>query len=370
MPIETTIELDPGTICARSHAGEAELVAARSGLPLPQRKLLSLIVAPRVFAELVAENRLEPLRAARDLARLADLGLIVLHGPAARGARVVRQAPSPIAADPLQRPMNPGARGVAKARPPRIALIATLVIVMILAWILFGGSATTPASPRAADSNAAAPAARPILGAGNPAPAAFLPTPTAIARESPLPAARERPPDPPRSPGPATTGNRPTDAPGADAPRSSATGRLPDPAPETAAGVPPPATTVATAAPPVPPASAAAAALPEPPPVAMALVTPTPIVPLLQDPARSALRPTMRESPVFPREALAAGVTSGSVTARVTVAATGKVIGVDIVDSQPRKLFDRAVRSALERWQFEPGTETRTTEIEIAFSRD
>ncbi len=369
MPIETIVELDPGTICARSRAGEAELVSARSGLPLPQRKLLSLIVAPRAFAELVAENRLEPLRAARDLARLADLGLIVLHAPAARAARAVRPAPPPIAADPLQRPAKPGARGLAKARSPRIALAATLVMVMILAWIVFGGdSATTPAAPRAGISTVAAPAARPILGAGNPAPAAVLPTAAAVPRESPLPAARERAPDPPRSAVPATAGNRPPDAPVADAPRSSGIGPAPDPAPEPAAAAPPPSTVVAPAAPAASPAPAAAS--PEPAPVAMALVTPTPIVPLLQNPARSALQPTVREAPVFPREALVAGVTSGSVTARVTVAPTGKVIGVDIVDSQPRRLFDRAVRSALERWQFEPGAETRTTEIEIAFSRD
>lgn len=82
-----TIELDPGTICARTNAGELELRAPKSGLTLPQRRTLSLIAAPQVFAELAAEHHLEPVRLARDLARLGELGLIVLHVPPERTAR-------------------------------------------------------------------------------------------------------------------------------------------------------------------------------------------------------------------------------------------------------------------------------------------
>jgi hypothetical protein len=80
-------ELDPGTICARTNAGELELRAARSGLTLPQRRALSLISAPQVFAELAAEHRLDPTRLGRGLVRLSELGLIVLHVPPARMAR-------------------------------------------------------------------------------------------------------------------------------------------------------------------------------------------------------------------------------------------------------------------------------------------
>jgi hypothetical protein len=86
--IENAMELDPATVCVRTPAGEAELQVARSGLTLPQRKVLSLIVAPQPFAELAALHHMEPARLGRDLARLAELGLIWLHLPAARVARL------------------------------------------------------------------------------------------------------------------------------------------------------------------------------------------------------------------------------------------------------------------------------------------
>ena len=77
----------------------------------------------------------------------------------------------------------------------------------------------------------------------------------------------------------------------------------------------------------------------------------------------------MREAPEFPREAITEGVTSGIVKARVTVDASGKVAGIDIVDAQPRRVFDRAVRAALWHWQFEAGRPNRTAEVEVAFTR-
>ena len=77
----------------------------------------------------------------------------------------------------------------------------------------------------------------------------------------------------------------------------------------------------------------------------------------------------MREAPEFPKEAMTEGVTSGTVKARVTVDASGKVAGIEILDAQPRRVFDRAVRAALWRWQYEPGAPNRTAEVEVAFSR-
>jgi protein TonB len=49
--------------------------------------------------------------------------------------------------------------------------------------------------------------------------------------------------------------------------------------------------------------------------------------------------------PTMPRKALMEG-TSGSVTARATIKG-GKVIAVEIVSSNPRGLFDAAVRAAM-----------------------
>ncbi|MBK6396591.1 MAG: TonB family protein [Betaproteobacteria bacterium] len=83
-----------------------------------------------------------------------------------------------------------------------------------------------------------------------------------------------------------------------------------------------------------------------------------------------ALDPISRESPAFPREALAAGIDKGVVRARLSIDASGRVASVEIVDSQPRRVFDRAVSRTLSRWTYEPGAPGRTTDVEIAFDRE
>jgi protein TonB len=85
--------------------------------------------------------------------------------------------------------------------------------------------------------------------------------------------------------------------------------------------------------------------------------------------AKTALQPIVREAPEFPREAIAEGVASGTVKARVTLDGSGKVTGIEILDAQPRRVFDRAVRAALWRWQYEPGAPNRTADVEVAFAR-
>jgi len=71
----------------------------------------------------------------------------------------------------------------------------------------------------------------------------------------------------------------------------------------------------------------------------------------------------------FPREAIALGLATGNVKARLTVDAHGNVSSVDIVEASHRA-FDRAVREALAHWRFEPGSAGRTTTVDIAFKRD
>ena len=73
--------------------------------------------------------------------------------------------------------------------------------------------------------------------------------------------------------------------------------------------------------------------------------------------------------PEFPREAVVAGAASGMVKARMTIDATGEVTRVEIVDAQPRRVFDRAVVKTLSQWKFSPGGNGRSKEIEIAFKR-
>jgi len=82
------------------------------------------------------------------------------------------------------------------------------------------------------------------------------------------------------------------------------------------------------------------------------------------------LKAVSRDAPDFPREAIAAGVKGGVVNARIHVDPSGKVTAVDIMGVQPSHVFDRAVRSALSRWQFEPIAAARTYDVELNFQRD
>ncbi len=145
------IELDPGTICARTNAGEIEMHEAKSGLTLPQRRALSLLSAPQVFAELAAENHLEPVRLGRDLARLAQIGLIVLLVPPARGGRN-----DPAAIGSAEPSRSTAAVASVPKRPAvvPIAIAGALVLAIAIVWLgLRSGpapAATPSVAPKAA----------------------------------------------------------------------------------------------------------------------------------------------------------------------------------------------------------------------------
>ena len=74
--------------------------------------------------------------------------------------------------------------------------------------------------------------------------------------------------------------------------------------------------------------------------------------------------------PEFPREAQQASVSSGAVKARMSIEADGKVSAVEIIESQPRKVFDRAVKQALMDWRFEASGEKQTHEVKLVFSNE
>ena len=73
--------------------------------------------------------------------------------------------------------------------------------------------------------------------------------------------------------------------------------------------------------------------------------------------------------PEFPREAAVAGVDKGLVKARMTIDATGEVTRVEVLDAQPRRVFDRAVVKTLSQWRFNAGAAGRTVEIDVNFTR-
>lgn len=73
--------------------------------------------------------------------------------------------------------------------------------------------------------------------------------------------------------------------------------------------------------------------------------------------------------PDFPREAAQKGISAGSVKAKLTIEADGKVSGVEILEAEPKRVFDRAVKEALMEWKFEPG-EKATHEVKLVFKNE
>jgi protein TonB len=73
--------------------------------------------------------------------------------------------------------------------------------------------------------------------------------------------------------------------------------------------------------------------------------------------------------PDFPREAAQKGISTGVVKAKLTIEADGKVSDVEIVEAEPKRVFDRAVKQALMEWKFEPG-EKATHEVKLVFKNE
>ena len=63
--------------------------------------------------------------------------------------------------------------------------------------------------------------------------------------------------------------------------------------------------------------------------------------------------PIVRIDPQWPREALARGI-EGYVVVEVTIASDGSVRGASIIESVPKRMFDRNVIRAVLKWKFKP----------------
>lgn len=81
------------------------------------------------------------------------------------------------------------------------------------------------------------------------------------------------------------------------------------------------------------------------------------------------LVPVSRIDPEFPREAISAGADAGKVRAKMTIDASGEVSRVEIIEANPRRIFDRAVVKTLSQWKFSPGSDNRSMEIDVNFHR-
>ena len=349
--------MHPSTVVRRTDAGSAELATPAHGLSLAQRRFLTLLGTARSLDELAQRHPSEADRLERDLARLSTLGLVACEAPAPANEATAVGA----ANEPMQTPraIRLGAPRTAK----RLALVGIAIVGVTAAWV--GWQQRTPAVP----ADAAPRVAHDPSSSTKPDPAAIDPQPIATRvlrgdtadRTHDTGSARAQPKhvDPSRDmPAPAAPTTLPVEhrSPTRDSAIDASLTRAPMTVPSGAS-----APTLL----PMPAAPAAAATADAP--VRVASLAPPAATPRHE--AASSLVPIARESPSFPREALAAGLDSGLVKARLTIDARGSVVDVDIVSASHRS-FNRTVRDALSRWRFEPGAAGRTTDVDIAFKRD
>jgi protein TonB len=73
--------------------------------------------------------------------------------------------------------------------------------------------------------------------------------------------------------------------------------------------------------------------------------------------------------PDFPAEASKKGISTGVVKAKLNIEADGKVSSVEILEAEPKRVFDRAVTAALMEWKFEPG-EKASHEVKLVFKNE
>jgi periplasmic protein TonB len=85
--------------------------------------------------------------------------------------------------------------------------------------------------------------------------------------------------------------------------------------------------------------------------------------------AHAAPKVIKKVPPEFPNEAAKKGISNGSVKAKLTIEADGKVSNVEIIEAEPKRIFDRATITALMEWKFEPGEKT-THEVKLVFKNE
>ena len=73
--------------------------------------------------------------------------------------------------------------------------------------------------------------------------------------------------------------------------------------------------------------------------------------------------------PEFPKEAAQAGVDRGHVKVRLSLEASGEVSRVEILEANPRRIFDRAVVKTMTQWRFNAGDANRAVEMDVDFQR-
>ncbi len=75
-------------------------------------------------------------------------------------------------------------------------------------------------------------------------------------------------------------------------------------------------------------------------------------------------------APEYPGEAIKKNISAGSVRAKIAIAGDGKVSGVEVVEAEPKRIFDRAAIEALSQWKFEGTGAAQTHEVKLVFKSE
>jgi protein TonB len=67
----------------------------------------------------------------------------------------------------------------------------------------------------------------------------------------------------------------------------------------------------------------------------------------------SDIKPLRMDPPVYPRMALTRGI-EGRVKVLFTITSDGRIADIQVLESTPPRMFDNAVRDAMDKWRFEP----------------
>ena len=365
--------LDSAAVWSATSLAFDEKKIGAAGLSVRQRKLLTLLSQPASLSQLAQSIALpvEDVQAA--LERFAKLGFV--------------QSSDEVPLDPMQTQLRSHSVAESPSRMPLLIGIAVAVLAAVsaAAWLLRGSIPSTTSAPIATSAaKAQAPTATgPSDTADNGLPgpvtksAVSAPTVPVAAPAAAANTAVATPGRPALTPPVADAVVAPPTKVAATltvAPTATSTAAAP-----AAAAPVTPALTLATALPAAPATQPAAA----PAAVAPATVTPAAQVataaatsaPAAATVATPAARPTVaareiklvnRVEPTFPR---GYDADKGTVRARLQVDARGAVTGVDIVEANPPRVFDRTVRTALQQWRYEPTGEAFSVIAEINFNR-
>ena len=83
---------------------------------------------------------------------------------------------------------------------------------------------------------------------------------------------------------------------------------------------------------------------------------------------RKGITPLVKVEPVYPREAIRAGIAKGRVVARLFIDEKGLVSEVRIVEADPPGVFNKEVTRALSQWKFQAEGEKFVGEVELTFT--